>query len=443
MSYDLTVFWDKLEANARFGGPRRYLRELLGDHLERALERAGVVLRQRIATVYPCSHLPGTGCRRVLWRNAEGGGARATCERRPGACATVEMIASDLEMLAVMPALLATAVGIALQIRVNVEMTEIREVYRVGWFVPDAGVKHAVYFLTRGNAYDYSEAIDALRFRAQGQTLAIFVPTDRFISENLRSHTAATGVPLLSLADSVGLSDERGFYPLVDPLRLFAGIGRPSHGSGPAGTAATEYVARALVRVAGRAAEWRDLDLSAYQRLVRDTAFDFVADELQKTVTKHGGIERESNISRWKFRWIRSCLENDRGRYDPGTGDSDGVSAKQMFQRARGTFDIKNRKGWSFFQTELVDKHAMYRFAPRASVTFAFIFEANTKPGVLPAESWVDDSQPFVGTRDDRSDTLVDGRHDSSRTPLDGRRDHTDTLVDARRDRSHTPVDTM
>jgi len=56
-----------------------------------------------------------------------------------------------------------------------------------------------------------------------GRTLAILVPTDRFLSENLRQRTAAAGVALISLSDVVGLDDSGTFQALVAPLEVFAG----------------------------------------------------------------------------------------------------------------------------------------------------------------------------------------------------------------------------
>ena len=424
MRHDLSVFWDKLETNVRFGGPRRHLRDLLGDNLELALERAGVLVYRRAAATYPCLQWAGAGCPRIVWHRKDGSVLVMCGHRKTPQCASIEMTTSDVDVLAVMPEPFAAAVGKALQIRVNVEeMTEIREVYRVGTFVPEPGVKHAVYYLNRYDPLDYSEAIDAMRFRTMGQTLAILVPSDRFISESVRREAAAAGVPVIALAESVGLADDRGFFPLVDPLRLFAGIGRPSLSSG---VAAAGYVARALVREPGRAAVWRDLDQMAYRDLVRNTAaYDVFADEIMQTVVKKRGAQRVAAVRPWHFKLIRPALEK-AGYYDPEAGDDDGLSAKQMFQRARQIFDIRRRNGWSVFQTSLVDNRALYNFAPSASVTFAFVFAAN--PGALPATSAVDDSSTAAKPKVD--DTLVDRRVD-------------DTLVDPRVDDSHTPVDTL
>jgi hypothetical protein len=70
---------------------------------------------------------------------------------------------------------------------------------------------------------------------------------------------------------------------------------------------------------------------------------------------------------------IRTAVER-RSNYDPGTGDDDPDSAKQIFQRARQTIDLKVGKAWMLFKTDIVDSHATYRFDPDPSVTFALVF---------------------------------------------------------------------
>jgi hypothetical protein len=76
------------------------------------------------------------------------------------------------------------------------------------------------------------------------------------------------------------------------------------------------------------------------------------------------------------FKMIRAAVEA-RTNFDPETLDDDGVSAKQIFQRARQTFDIKSGKSWVLFKTEKIDNHAVYRFDPDASVSFALVFAPN------------------------------------------------------------------
>jgi hypothetical protein len=47
-------------------------------------------------------------------------------------------------------------------------------------------------------------------------------------------------------------------------------------------------------------------------------------------------------------------------------------------------FDIKTQDGWCIFQTRIIDNHAVYRFEPNASVTFAFVFLADSDlPGAF------------------------------------------------------------
>ncbi|MEO7730380.1 MAG: hypothetical protein ABIY55_05370 [Kofleriaceae bacterium] len=372
MNMDLAPFWTELEANFPLGGPRLRLRELLGDELEGALEHAGVLVYWRVADQIVCPQWSGRGCPRTVFRRRDGS-IVAMCGNRPLQCRSLELTPEDIEVLTVSPEQLAAAIGKALQIRVHVEPLAIRGAYRVGTFVPEVGVTHAIYFLARRER-DYGEAVDALRTHAAGQTFAILVPTVRFIPEAVRRHTKDAGILLVSLEDCVGLAAEGRLHALVEPLKLFDRVGRvPSDTA--ADTAPAPIVARALVRERDRAPRWHDLDAAAYERLAAGALrYDVFADELTKTVVKNA--RSNANVQAWQFKMIRAALE-ERADYDPGTGDNDGVAAKQMFQRARKTFDLRSSDGWHIFPSAIVDSHAVYRFAPIASVTFVFVFAAS------------------------------------------------------------------
>jgi len=390
MTSRLAEFWCQLETNFVLGGARRTLRELVGDDVEFALERAGVLVHLRVATVYPCPRPGGRDCPRIV-RQRDDGSVVARCGSRSAQCDPLQLTAQDVDFLSVRLENLAAAVGKALQMRVRFEeLTEIRDGYCFGTFIPEPGVKHAVYFLACCGDRDYGMAIDSLRIRATGRTLAILVPTDRFLSENLRQRTAAAGIALISLVDVVGLDDAGTFQALVPPLEVFAGAGRAPIGDGDR-SAAPAYVAHALIREPDRAPSWRRLDAAGYQRLVAAAAsYDVVADELTKTVVKDLGQERIANVPTGYFKWIRAALEKRR-HYDPGASDDDGVAAKQLFQRARHVFDLKRSVGWIIFQTEIVESHAVYNFAPQESVTFAFVFLAGS--GGQASRSSAEDEQ--------------------------------------------------
>jgi hypothetical protein len=371
VTVDLTVFWQSLETNFPLGGPRRHIRELLGGDLAIALEQAGMLVQRHVADRYPCPRAGGDGCPRQLIER-EDGSVVAVCGNEPAECADVELTVMDIEVVAVVPETLAEASGKALQIRTNVEtLSGIRHGYRVGTFMPEAGIKHAIYFLARCSGREYAEALDALRTHAVGQTFAVLLPTDRFVTEDLRRQVAVAGIPLVSLEDAVGLDAQGGLCALSDPLKVFGGIARSGIGasevSGP-------VVANALVRDGGGAPTWRSLDDVAYQSLVAAvSAYDVFADELAKTVAKRKGTERATNVPASQFKMIRAAVEK-KANYDPGTADDDGVAAKQIFQRARQAFDLKTGTTWAIFKTDKVDNHAVYRFDPDASVSFAFVF---------------------------------------------------------------------
>jgi hypothetical protein len=162
---------------------------------------------------------------------------------------------------------------------------------------------------------------------------------------------------------------------LVDPLKLFGAIGR--HGPGPLATAPS-VVARALLRSAGGSAKWHDLDQGAYDHLVSTASqFDIFADELSRSVTKGRGKNRKhkTGVKSSYFRMIRAGADR-RSDFDPATDgpSEEGVSGKQIFQRARKAVDLGSRNTWALFKTDIADNHATYRFDPDTSVTFALIF---------------------------------------------------------------------
>ena len=370
MTNRLAVFWYELETSFPLGGARRKLRTLLGEALECDLERTGILEHRRVATTYPCARWAGDGCPRVVRHSADGR-VVAFCGNVTRQCETIEMRMNDIDFLAVSVERLAAAVAKPLHIRPRFErLPAIREGFRFGTFVPEPGLQHTIYFLARCGERDYGEGLDALRTHARGQTLAVLLPTDRFISENIRRQAVAAGIPLLSLADCIGIGDDGSLRALVPPLQLFADV-RPDDGPHPV---SASYVAHAFVRERGRAPVWRGLDEAAYQRMIGDvSAYDVITDEIAGSVIKP---KLHPHVPSWHFKTIRAAL-GKRGHYDPGTGDDDGLAARQMFQRARRLFDIKNEGRWAIFPTERIDNHAVYRFDPDPSVTFAFVFAAN------------------------------------------------------------------
>lgn len=375
MTHELAGFWQLLETNFPLGGPRRHLRELLGTELVNALEVAGILKHRHVADRYPCLRSGGDGCPRVVIERDDGS-LVAVCGNEPAECADLELSSTDVEVLAVAPEDLCETVGKALQIRTNVEaLPGLRNAYRVGTFIPEAGIKHAIYLVVRCSERDSAEGIDALRTHAADQTFAVLLPTERFVTEEMRRQASAAGVVLVPLLDAVGL-DATGLRALGDSLTLFATIGR----AGAAAGQQSASVARAFVRSGSSAATWRDLDAAGYQSLVAAAAsYDIFADELTKAVTKGKGAKRtqQANVVASQFKVVRAAIEK-KSNYDPGIGDEDGTSAKQNFQRARKTFDIGSRQSWALFKTDMVDNHAVYRFDPDAAVSFAFVFAPNS-----------------------------------------------------------------
>lgn len=374
MTHGLAGFWQLLETNFPLGGPRRHLHELLGPDLVAALEASGVLKHRRVADRYPCPRSGGDGCPRVVIEHDDGS-IVAVCGNEVAECADLELSSANVEVLAVVPEHLCETVGQALQIRTRVEaLPGLRNAYRVGTFIPEAGIKHAIYLVVRSGERDCAEAMDALRTHASGQTFAVLFPTERFVTDELRRQAAAAGIVFVPLVDAVGL-DATGLRPLLDPLTLFAAVGR----DGAAAGQRSALVARAFVRSGGQTPTWHDLDDAGYQSLVAAAgSYDIFADELTKTVTKGKGAQftKQANVAASKFRVVRAAIDKN-SNYEPGMGDEDGASAKQVFQRARKAFDIGSGRSWALFKTDIVDNVSVYRFDPDPAVSFAFLFAPN------------------------------------------------------------------
>jgi len=155
----------------------------------------------------------------------------------------------------------------------------------------------------------------------------------------------------------------------------FDGVG--GHGPGPLATAPS-VVARALLRSGGGSAQWHDLDQAAYDHLVATASqYDIFADELTRSVTKGRGKNRkqQTGVKLSYFTMIRAGADR-RSNFDPATDgpSEEGVSGKQIFQRARKAIDLGSGNTWALFKTDLADNHATYRFDPDTSVTFALVF---------------------------------------------------------------------
>ncbi len=141
MSDRLTHFWELLETNFPLGGPRRHLIDLLGEEIAGGLEAARLLTYQRISDTYPCPHPSGDGCpRQVIELND--GSYHAVCGNDPRECEDLVLQQEDIEHLGVEPRSLCEGVARALQVRPRFEEIDgLRSVYRVGTFIPEAGIR--------------------------------------------------------------------------------------------------------------------------------------------------------------------------------------------------------------------------------------------------------------------------------------------------------------
>ena len=179
-----------------------------------------------------------------------------------------------------------------------------------------------------------------------------------------------TGVPLISLADTIRLSADGQLEATTHVLNLFAAIGRRT---AALVSAATDVYADVLTTEG-----WKSLTETEYRHLVSHAGtYRIFADERARTACKLEGRQRQTTqgIQPSFFRMVRKAAETS-GRFDPNVNGltEEQLSGKQIFQRARQAIDLKRSSGWVLFKTETVDDHAEYLFQPDADVTFALIF---------------------------------------------------------------------
>jgi hypothetical protein len=375
MNSGLARFWDLLETNFPLGGPRRHLIDLLGRELVSELEATKLLPYRRMSETYPCPRPGGDGCPRQVFEMSDGT-YHAVCGNDPRECDDLVLRQEDVEHLGVEPKALCDSVARALQVRPRFEEMEgLRDVFRVGTFIPEAGIKHPVFLAVRCSDSDYSEVLDALRSREERGVFAVLVPTDRFIADDVARQMSSLGIPLLQLDDVIGI-DNGKLTALVDPLTYFGRIGQTGPGTT---TTAPSVVAQALVCDGKGKPSWRNLDEQQYHELVSAAdSYDIFADELTKTVVKGDVRDRKSkaNVQVGHFRMIRAAANKTAGYFDPAieAPDEDQVSGKQIFQRARAVFDLKRDRTWALFKSVKVDNHAEYHLNPDPGITFSLVF---------------------------------------------------------------------
>ncbi len=241
------------------------------------------------------------------------------------------------------------------------------------WFLGQAnlGGRSREMFLARGlHLHGAAGALkNASRLRAS-RTRVVFVP-NAAPSPEIWAADQPPVIPLSTMLslEPAGLVIDQGYVEAVlnPEFRTGSATQKP-------------IVANAFVRSRGSKMRRIDLDQDGYDRLVAAAEdFDVFADGLKRTVAKHIGKKRERNdrVRISYFQTIRAALEK-KANYDPGTegpqGDTD--SGRQTFQRARKIFDIGVGKNRALFKTDMTDYHAVYRFDPDPSVSFALVFPA-------------------------------------------------------------------
>ena len=242
-------------------------------------------------------------------------------------------------------------------------------VHRVGFVIPEPGTRYPVYLVTRSSAPTYAEAFGALVTRQDGRPFFALVPTGRFLTDDLEGQMRSNGAVLIALADIMVVKDGR-MITRADLRKLFSGLGALV----PAGGLAPALDGVAIVRERAQPPRWLNLDDPTYRDLLAAAdQYDVFADERQRCVRK--GTNVETGVQRSRFRSVFAAL-NSRAPFDPNVAGPDLTAGKQIFQRARQTFDIKSDgASWKIFKTVLTEEgHAVYTFQPDPDVSFAFIF---------------------------------------------------------------------
>ncbi|MFH1689270.1 MAG: hypothetical protein ABIE42_03425 [Candidatus Eisenbacteria bacterium] len=377
VALDLSPFWELIETDFPLAGPRCDLRKRLGRDLVAALEAGGLLPYLRIADAVACPRPGGAGCPRQVIERGDGT-FQAVCGNDPPECEDIDLILKDVEVLGVDPRVLCEALRRPLCAGGKVEpIAGLRGVYRTGTFKPDPSIRHAVYFVARCDTREYAEAFDALRSRQEGQSFAVLVPTDRFVSADTIRQMATLGIPVIVLQGLINADTSGELVTSASPLGLLGGIGRRA--------ATTATLSNPVVAQTITHSGWQDLDEDSYGRLIESVGeYGIVADERSRVAWKRldgqESPERREDIQASYFRMIRAAVEKT-GYFDPAVDgpDEDQVSGKQIFQRARSAIDVKYRASddttqWRLFKTVKVDSHAEYHFQPDPDCRFALVF---------------------------------------------------------------------
>lgn len=282
----LTDWWTRLEAAPRFGGPRRYIQDLLTSDVTAFLERTGILCQGRASPSFPCTERRGDNCPRTVIEID--GQYHAVCGNRPSECPDIILTEHEAAHLSISMVGLCRGIGGALGTRGKPEIVcDLANVHRVGAIIPGPGIKYPVFLVIRPSAESYAEALGALAARQDGTSFAILVPTDRFLADGIERQARTLGVTIMALADVLKLKDG-GLAAATDSKRLIASLDqRP--GSGPG--AVDPIVAQALICDGGSPHGWRDLNEQQYHALVAEAdTYDVFADQRQCSVWKAGTV---------------------------------------------------------------------------------------------------------------------------------------------------------
>ena len=364
-------WWARLEAAPDFGGPRRHLQGLLGDDLVAHLEQAGILKAGRASPTFACAGPKGLGCRRHIVKIDDE--LHAVCENLPVECPDLLLSARDATKLTVDLVEQCSTLNSLFGLKGAPEpITDVAGVLKVGYLNNDRASRQPVYFAIRSSGRAYGEAIASLAIRQSGGPFAILMPTARFLTDQVERQAQQVSAKVVVLSEIVAIGPA-GFITTDEALNpLFDD--RPV--AGTASSLAGEIVARAIICDGDGKPRWQDLDENERQALREEAPrYDVFADELQRSIIKPCTDAKAEQVPSSYFSVIRAAVTSV-GRYDPNVSGPDLTSSKQIFQRARAKFDVKvGASTWSIFQSvQHENGYAVYSFAPRHGVKFAYVF---------------------------------------------------------------------
>ena len=209
-------FWKTLDELGEAATDRREWQSRLGDEwgrLSSLLTSTG-----SLATSIACPSPGGDGCPRRVVRHDDGS-VRAICGDRPKACRDLDLSKSDIDVLRLDRAKLASVVALAFGLENVPKRFEQADVAKIGTHDLFAG-RGAPVFLWVPGPQPSEDIGPFMRIIALPGPKVLFVPTARSVPELIAGQLDKAHVTALALEDCLSLSG-RNFEPVQAVERIF------------------------------------------------------------------------------------------------------------------------------------------------------------------------------------------------------------------------------